>query len=233
MSAPTAVSESMASIVPTLLAGDMARLGETLEAVEAMGIPTIHIDVTDGHFRPQISVGQPVVRSIHRAARLKLDVHLMVECPERYFEDFVKSGADSLTFHFEATPNVVLAINSARKLGTRVGLALNPAMRVETCYEVLEYIDTLLIETGSESFLPRSIGRVAALVKERGDSGLNFAVAAEGDIGVREAEDLLAAGADILVVGRAIFDKGEGGAALRALARTVNTAGQESRFPVQ
>ena len=233
MSAPTAVSESMASIVPTLLAGDMARLGETLEAVEAMGIPTIHIDVTDGHFRPQISVGQPVVRSIHRAARLKLDVHLMVECPERYFEDFVKSGADSLTFHFEATPNVVLAINSARKLGTRVGLALNPAMRVETCYEVLEYIDTLLIETGSESFLPRSIGRVAALVKERGDSGLNFAVAAEGDIGVREAEDLLAAGADILVVGRAIFDKGEGGAALRALARTVNTAGQEARFPVQ
>lgn len=233
MSAPTAVSEIMASIVPTLLAGDMARLGETLDAVEAMGIPTIHIDVMDGHFRPQISVGQPVVQSMRRAARLKLDVHLLVERPERYFEDFVRAGADSLAFHVEATPNVALAINSARKLGTRVGLALNPATRVETCYEVLEDVDTVLIETGSENFLPRSLGRVAALVKERESRGLSFAVAAEGSIGVHEAEALLAAGADILVVCSAIFDKSEDGEALRALARTLNSAGQEAKFPVQ
>ena len=223
----------MASIVPTLLAGDMARLGETLDAVEAMGIPTIHIDVMDGHFRPQISVGQPVVQGIRRAARLKLDVHLLVERPERYFEDFVKAGANSLTFHYEATPNVALAINSARKLGTHVGLALSPATRVETCYEVLEDVDTVLIETGSEDFLPRSLARVAALVKEREDRGVGFTVAVEGPIGVRAAENLLAAGADILVVGSAIFDKCKDGEALRAMARTLNSAGQEAKFPVQ
>ncbi len=233
MSAPTAVSEIMASIVTTLLAGDLARVGETLDAVEAMGIPTIHIDVMDGHFRPQISVGQPVVQCIRRAARQKLDVHLLVERPERYFEDFVKAGAESLTFHYEATPNVALAINSARKLGTRVGLALNPATRVETCYEVLEDVDTVLIETGSENFLPRSLGRVVALVKERKDRGVKFAVAVEGSIGAREAEDILAAGADILVVGRAIFDKSGDGEALRALAQTLNSVGQKAKFSVQ
>jgi ribulose-phosphate 3-epimerase len=222
----------MASIVPTLISGDMARLGETLDAVEVMGIPTIHIDVMDGHFRPQISLGQPVVGSIRGATRLKLDVHLLVERPERYFEDFVKAGADSLLFHVEATPNVAPAINSARKLGTQVGLALNPGTRVETCYEVLEYVDTVLIETGSKNSLSRSLERVSALVKEREDSTLSFAVAAEGAIGAREADGLLAAGADILVVGRAIFDKGEDGEAMRALARTLNSAGQEAKFPV-
>lgn len=226
----------MASIVPSLLAGDIARLGEALDAVQTLGTPTIHIDVMDGHFRPQISVGQPVVRSIRQATRLKLDVHLMVERPERFFEDFVKAGADSLVFHIEATQNVTLAINQARKLGTRVGLALSPATRVETCYDVLEYLDTVLIETGIGKFMPRSLYRVGALVREREGRGLSFAVQTEGGIGAKEAEDLLAAGADILVAGAAIFQKSDDGKALRELARTLGStfpaAGQKAGYPV-
>jgi ribulose-phosphate 3-epimerase len=226
----------MASIVPSLLAGDLARLAESLDVVQALGASTIHVDVMDGHFRPQISVGQPVVRSVRKATHLMLDVHLMIERPERYFEDFVKAGADSLTFHIEATHNVTLAINSARKLGTRVGLALSPATRVETCCDVLENLDYVLVETGIETFMPRSLGRVAALAKARQDRALIFSIAAEGGIGAKEADDLLAAGADILVAGSAIFDKSERGDAMRALVRKLSgsslVAGRDTKSEV-
>ena len=210
----------MASIVPSLLAGDFARLGECLDAVEALGISSVHIDVMDGHFRPGISVGQPVVRSICKATRLKVDVHLLVERPERYIEDFVKAGADSLAFHLEATQNITLAIALARQLGAKVGLALDSATPVGACFEVLADLDFVLLETGVGSRLPRSLHRVASLAKERENLGLNFAVAAEGDIGEGEAKKLFPAGADILVVNSAIFDKKEGAEALCALART-------------
>jgi ribulose-phosphate 3-epimerase len=212
----------MASIVPSLLAGDFARLGESLNAVEALGVLTVHIDVVDGHFRPGISVGQPVVSNICKATRLKVDVHLLVERPERYIEDFVKAGVDSLAFHLEATQNISLAIALARRLGTKVGLALNAATPVGACSEVLEDLDFVLLETGTGAMLPRSLRRVAALAKEREILGLNFAIAAEGDISAGEAEKLFPAGSDILVVGSPIFDKKEGGKALCALARTLS-----------
>jgi ribulose-phosphate 3-epimerase len=212
----------MASIVPSLLAGDFARLGESLDAVEALGVSTVHIDVVDGHFRPEISVGQPVVSNICKATRLKVDVHLLVERPERFIEDFVKAGVDSLAFHLEATQNITLAIVMARRLGITVGLALNAATPVGACFEVLEDLDFVLLDTGAGAMLPRSLDRVAALAKERETLGLNFAIAAEGDIGAGEAEKLFPAGADILVVGSAIFDKEAGGESLRVLARTLS-----------
>lgn len=211
----------MASIVPSLLAGDFARLGKCLDAVEALGISSVHIDVTDGHFRPEISVGQPVVRSICKATRLKVDVHLLVERPERYIEDFVKAGADSLAFHLEATQNITLSIALARELETKVGLALDSATPVGACFELMEDVDFVLLEAGAGARLPRSLHRVASLAKERETLGLNFAIAAEGDIGTGEAEKLFPAGADILVVASAIFDKKEGAEALLALARTL------------
>jgi ribulose-phosphate 3-epimerase len=213
----------MALIVPSILAGDFARLGEALEVVQTLGVPAVHIDVMDGHFRPQISAGQPVVRSIRRATHLELEVHLLIERPERYFEDFVKAGADSLAFHIEATQNLALAVNSARKLGTRAGLALSATTPVETCFEVLEDIDFVLVEAGMGMFMVRSIHRVVALAKERKARELNFAIEVEGDFGAREAEKLFPAGADILVVGSAIFDKKERGEAMRALARTLSS----------
>ena len=216
----------MASIAPSILAGDFARLGESLDVIQALAVAVIHIDIMDGHFRPQISVGQPVVRSIRKATRLKLDLHLMVERPERYIEDFVSAGADSLAFHPEATQDVTLGIGLARKLGVKVGLVLSPATPVECCYEVLEELDYVLIQTGvgwgAETFMPRSINKVAALAKEREARGLHFEIEAEGGIEAREAGKLIPAGADILVVGSAIFDKQERGEALRAMARSLS-----------
>lgn len=209
--------------------------------VQALGVPAIHLDIRDGHFRPQISVGQPVVRSLRQATRLKLDLHLMIERPERFIEDFVSAGADSLAFHPEATQDVSLGVGLARKLGVKVGLALSSSTPAEACYEVLEDLDYVLVQTdaggrGAETFLRRSIRKVAALAQERKARGLNFAIAAEGGIGVREAEELLPAGADILVVGSAIFDKQEQGKALRAFVRAMSRDssdfGQEAKSRV-
>lgn len=211
----------MASIVPSLLAGDFARLGEYLDAVEALGVSSVHIDVADGHFRPGISVGQPVVKSICKVTRLEVGVHLLVERPERYIEDFVKAGADSLAFHFEATQNVTLALALARRLGVKVGLALGAATTVVACFEVLQDLDFVLLETIAGATSLRSLRRVAALAKQRKALGLNFALAVEGEIGVGEAQKLFPAGADILVVSSAIFDKKADGEAFRVLMRTL------------
>jgi ribulose-phosphate 3-epimerase len=224
----------MASIVPSLVAGDFARLGESLNVVQSLGVSAVHVDIIDGHFRSQISVGQPVVRSIRKATRLNLDVHLMIERPERYMADFVSAGADSLAFHIEATQDATLAINSMQKLGVKAGLALSCSTPVEACYEVLEALEYVLVETGGGTFMARSFNRVAALAQERKARGLNFDIEVEGNIGVSEAEGLLAAGADILVVGSAIFDKEERGKAMRAFARTLSGGslafGQETPF---
>lgn len=217
----------MASIVPSLLAGDFARLGESLSLIEALGASSVHIDVMDGHFRPQISVGQPVVSSIRKATRLKVDVHLMVERPERYVEDFVEAGADSLAVHLEATRNLGLAIDPARRLGVKVGVALNAATPVASCFDVLDDLDFVVVDTGIGRLLPRSLKRVTALSNERETRGLSFTLTAEGDVGAEEAKKLFPAGVDILVVGSAIFDKKDRGEAMRALARALsgNTPG--------
>lgn len=217
----------MAWILPSILSGDFARLGESLDFVRALGVQAIHIDIMDGHFLPQISVGQPVVRSIRKATDLKLDVHLMVERPERYVKDFVTAGAHSLAFHVEATHDVYVGIGLARSLGAKVGLALSPATPVETSYEVLGDLDHLLIQTGTsgsqvETFVPRTVNKVAAVAKERNSRGLNFAIEVEGGIGPQEVEELMLAGADILVVGSVIFEKKDRGDAMRAMVRTLS-----------
>ena len=226
----------MASIEPSLLAGDFARLGKSLDVLEVLGVSTVHIDVMDGHFRPLISAGQPVVRSICKATPLNVDVHLMVERPERYIEDFVKVGANSLAFHLEATENVALAIGPAQRLGVKVGLALNAATPVGGCFEVLEDLDFVLVETGTGRVLPQALKKVAALAKEREARGLNFAIAVEGDLGAGEAAELLPAGVDILVVGSAIFENNERGEAIRAFARALSGSsaafGQETKSRV-
>lgn len=191
--------------------------------IEALGVSSVHIDVMDGHFRPQISVGQPVISSIRKSTRLKVDVHLMIERPERYVADFVGAGANSLAIHLESTQNIGLAINAARKLGVNVGLAMNAATPVASCLDILEDLDFVVVQTGCGSLLPRSLKKVASLLEARESGGLKFAIAAEGDIGTGEAEKLLPAGVDILVVGSAIFDKKGRGQAMRALARALSS----------
>ena len=202
----------MALVVPSLLAADFARLGEVLRLLEAASAPMVHVDVMDGHFVPEITVGQPVIRSLRKATGLVLDVHLLIERPERYVEEFVEIGADRLAVHAEATPNLHKVLSVIRTGGAKAGLALNPPTAVESVSDALGEIDYLLILSAdlgfaNSPFLPRTLSKVQTACALRRERRLDFAIQVEGSIGPEQMEALGQAGADILVAGSDIFQK--------------------------
>ena len=214
----------MALIAPSILAADFARLGEALEVIKAAGAPMVHVDVMDGHFVPEITVGQPVVASLRKATDLVLDVHLMVERPERYVGEFQDLGADRLSVQAEATAQLHRVLGLIRGQGTKAGVALMPATTLESVAEVLGQIDFLTILTAnpgfeSQDFLPHTVEKIHAASSMRADRRLSFAVQAEGAIGPENFEELAQAGADILVVGSAIFESNSSQARLAEMVR--------------
>ncbi len=217
----------MAQIAPSILAADFMRLGKAVQEPKSLGASIIHINVVDGHFRPEISVGQPVVRSIRQATDLELDVHLMVERPERYLADFARAGANRVALHAESTPDVYGAARQAKDQGVKVGLALSPGARLESGFPLLKELDYLLImsaadDGGKEEFIHDTVSKVRAATKEREKLGVHFAIEVEGGIGPEQAEELALAGADILVVGSALFGKNDRRAAMRELVSRAN-----------
>jgi len=202
----------MALIAPSLLAADFARLGEALRIIKDAGASMVHVDVMDGHFVPDISVGQPVVRSIRKATDLALDVHLLIERPERYVAEFAEMGVDRIAVHAEATPNLHKVLGMIRSGGAKAGLALNPSTAVESVPDALEDIDYLLILSAdlgfaNSLFLPRTLPKILAAGALRRERRLEFAIEVEGGIGGEQIELLAQAGADILVTGCDIFQK--------------------------
>jgi len=202
----------MIFIAPSLLAADFARLGEALHIIEQAGASMVHVDVMDGHFVPDISVGQPVIKSLRKATNLVLDVHLLIERPERYVPEFVEVGADRVAIHAEATPNLHRALGLIRNGGAKAGLALNPSTAVKSVSGALEEIDYLLILSAdlgfaNPTFLPRTFAKVQTACALRRESCLDFAVQVEGGIGQEHIEALGQAGADILVADSDIFQE--------------------------
>lgn len=202
----------MALIAPSLLAANFARLGEALHLVKAVGASVIHVDVMDGHFVPDISVGQPVVQSLRKATDLVLDVHLLIERPERYVVEFIGAGADRVAIHAEATPNLHKALSMIRTGGAKVGLALNPSTAIESVLDVLNDIDYLLILSAdlgfaNSVFLPRALSKVQTACSLRRERRLDFAIQVEGGICRHHIEPLAQAGADILVAGSDILQE--------------------------
>ena len=202
----------MALIVPSLLAADFARLGEALHLIKEVGASMVHLDVMDGHFVPDISAGQPVVKSLRKATDLVLDIHLLIERPERYIAEFVDIGADRIAIHAEATPNLHRVLKEIRTDGAKAGLALNPSTAVESVADALEEIDYLLILSAdlgfaNSSFLPAALRKVETACAWRRERRLNFAIQVEGGICEEQIEALGEAGADILVAGSDIFQK--------------------------
>jgi ribulose-phosphate 3-epimerase len=200
----------MALIAPSLLAADLARLGEALETIKATGASLVHVDVMDGHFVPDITVGQPVVASLRKATDLVLDVHLLIERPERYVADFVEAGADRLSVHIEATPHLHRALDLIRGRGAKAGVALNPATPIESLAEVWGEIDFVNVLTADPAldeaaFIPASVAKVRAASQAREEHRLGFVLQVEGGVTAANLEELARAGADILVVGSAIF----------------------------
>jgi ribulose-phosphate 3-epimerase len=199
-------------IAPSLLTEDFARLGEALLLIKVAGASMVHLDVMDGHFVPDISVGQPVLKSLRQATDLTLDVHLLIERPERYAREFVEIGADRLAIHAEATLNPHKVLREIRSAGAQAGLALNPSTAVESVVDVLGEIDYLLIlsaDLGCEnpSFFPGTLGKIQTACAVRRERQMDFAIQVEGGIQQEQVEALKEAGADILVASFDIFQK--------------------------
>jgi ribulose-phosphate 3-epimerase len=203
----------MMIIAPSLLAADFARLGDALKFVKEAGATMVHVDVMDGHFVPDLTVGQPVIKSVRKATDLLLDVHLLVERPERFTREFIEAGADRVAIHAEATPNLRRALNEIREAGAQAGLALNPATAVESVADVMGEIDYLLILASDQGFanstyLPRTLTKVEVASAIRRKQKLEFAIQVEGSLAEEDIDALEKAGADILVAGSDIFQKG-------------------------
>ena len=217
-------------IAPSILSADFTRLGEELAAVERGGADRIHVDVMDGHFVPNITIGPPVVRSIRRVARVPLDVHLMISDPDRYIEAFREAGAAMMSVHVEALPHLHRTVHAIKTLGAKAGVVLNPSTPVVALVEIAADVDFVLVMSvnpgfGGQTFIPRSESKVRdvrALLDGAGNQAAPIEI--DGGIDLETAPRVVAAGARILVAGSAIFHAQDPERATRDLKAAANGA---------
>jgi len=214
-------------IAPSILSADFAHLARDIAAVEAGGADLIHVDVMDGHFVPNITIGPPVVRAVKRVATRPLDVHLMITDPDRYLEAFVEAGATMLSVHVEVLPHLHRTLDAIKRLGAQAGAVLNPSTPVHALEEVARDVDFVLVMSvnpgfGGQRFIPGSldkIRRVRALLDRAGSAA---PIEVDGGIDRDTVRGVVEAGATILVAGNAVFGGGHPEAAVRALRETAN-----------
>ncbi len=213
----------MIKLAPSILSADFARLGQQIDEVARAGADYVHVDVMDGHFVPNITIGAPVVASIRRATTLPLDVHLMIEHPERYVSQFAQAGADIVTVHAEASAHLHATIRLIKELGAKAGVSLNPPTPLAVIEEFLPHVDLVLIMSvnpgfGGQSFMPETLPKIANMRRLLKNRELHAELEVDGGINADNASDIVEAGADILVAGNSIFGAQEGiGEAIRRL----------------
>ena len=198
-------------IAPSILSADFAALGAAIATVERGGADLIHVDVMDGHFVPNITIGPPVVRSIKRVAKVPLDVHLMISDPDRYIEAFAEAGAAMMSVHVEVSPHLHRTVHAVQALGVKAGVVLNPATPAGTLEDIAADLDFVLVMSvnpgfGGQTFIPRSESKVRAVRALLDRVGNAAPVAIDGGITARNVARVVAAGARIIVAGAAIFD---------------------------
>ncbi|MBL8234449.1 MAG: ribulose-phosphate 3-epimerase [Bryobacterales bacterium] len=200
----------MVEILPSILAADFSRLGEEIACVERAGVSILHIDVMDGHFVPNLSIGPPVVKSIRRISRLTFDVHLMITNPDTYIPMFVESGADQISVHQETCPHLDRTLRLIKAEGALAGVVINPSTPVATLDEVLELADYVLVMSvnpgfGAQQFIPRTMRKLMELEQKRRERGLSFKIEMDGGLGPDNVADVVRAGCDWVVAGSSIF----------------------------
>ena len=202
----------MIKIAPSILSADFSRLGEEVKDVEKGGADYIHIDVMDGHFVPNITIGPLIVEAIRPVTSLPFDVHLMIEDPDRYIPQFIKAGADIITVHVEATKHLHRTLHMIKEQGIHAGVAINPATPVEMIRETLSYVDLVLLMTvnpgfGGQSFIPEVLEKIQKVKQWKDEYGYNFDIEVDGGINPETARKCVAMEANVLVAGSSIYNQ--------------------------
>jgi ribulose-phosphate 3-epimerase len=197
-------------IAPSILSADFSKLGDEIKSVEAAGADWIHVDVMDGHFVPNITIGPLVVEAVRRVTSLPVDVHLMIENPDRYIEDFAKAGADLISVQVEACVHLNRTIHMIKELDRRAGVVLNPSTPLSSLEWIMEDVDFIMIMSvnpgfGGQKFIPNSLDRVRALRKMIRDRGLTTLIEIDGGVNEKTIKNISDAGVDVFVAGSAIF----------------------------
>ncbi|MCP3175919.1 MAG: ribulose-phosphate 3-epimerase [Desulfuromonadales bacterium] len=212
----------MVKIAPSILSADFSRLGEEIAAIEHGGADYVHVDVMDGHFVPNLTIGPLVVEAARRSTALPLDVHLMIENPDRYIPQFAEAGADILTVHQEAVPHLHRTVQLIRSLGKKAGVSINPATPVSTLEVILEEVDLILVMSvnpgfGGQSFIPSALTKIEALRQLIDRRGLAVELEVDGGVKADNIRQVAAAGADVFVAGSAVFGTADYGATIALL----------------
>jgi ribulose-phosphate 3-epimerase len=201
-------------LAPSILSADFAHLADQVHAAAEGGGSVVHVDVMDGHFVPNITIGPAVVRSLRKATDLPLDCHLMIENPDLYIPDFADAGADWISVHQEATRHLNRTLHLIRGHGVQAGVVINPATPVEMLSEVLDIVDYVLVMSvnpgfGAQKFIPGSVHKIRKLAELRRQRGLSYRIEVDGGIALDTVVEVVRAGAEILVAGNAVFGKGD------------------------
>jgi ribulose-phosphate 3-epimerase len=209
-------------VSPSILAANFACLESEIRAAESGGARLIHVDVMDGHFVPNLTIGVPVVASIRAITTLPLEVHLMIDNPGEFVEPFAHAGADRIYIHQEATPHLDRVLNAIRERGVEPAVVINPATPASMLTEVLDLVSAVLVMSvnpgfGGQQFIPRSLGKIRELAEMRARYNGSFRIAVDGGVGLDNVSEIVRAGAEILVAGSAVFHASDAGAAVRQI----------------
>ncbi|MCI1959620.1 MAG: ribulose-phosphate 3-epimerase [Clostridia bacterium] len=202
--------KKMRTLSPSLLSADFSKLSDEIESIEKAGTQYLHLDVMDGHFVPNISFGAPIIKSIRPISNMIFDVHLMIENPEKYIEDFAKAGGDILNVHAEVCPDLSKTIDMIHSLGCKAGVTIKPDTPVDAVMDVIEKVEMVLVMTvypgfSGQKLIPEAMKKIPELIKIRKDKNLNFDVQIDGGVNLKNIRDVLETGVDSIVAGSAVF----------------------------